>query len=48
MTIFCDYFLIHMPSLSRKARQLYLYSTFHTRGRLKVLHIYTFSYNKIK
>ncbi|CAL8359152.1 unnamed protein product [Boreogadus saida] len=24
-----------------KARQLYLYSTFHTQGRLKVLHIST-------
>ena len=31
-----------------KARQLYLYSTFHTQGRLKVLHIETLAYNKRK
>ena len=31
-----------------KARQLYLYSNFHTQGRLKVLHVETLSYNKIK
>ena len=31
-----------------KARQLYLYSTFHTQVRLKVLHIETLADNKTK
>ena len=40
-----------MPQLGgeKQARQLYLYGTFHTRGRLsQVLHIKTLSYNKTK
>ena len=33
--------------VENKAMQPYLYSTFHTKGRLKVLHIETLLYNKI-
>ena len=35
-------------NIGRKARQLYLNNTFHTRGRLKVLHGEKSSYNKMK
>ena len=41
-------FLQLFPCLIGKARQLYLYSTFHTQGRLKVLHIETLAYNQRK
>jgi hypothetical protein len=33
---------------AHEVRQLYLYCAFNTRGRLRVLHVETLSYNKMK